>query len=65
MVADPKILHEVLWVSEEEMYNLTREHPDLAGVPQYVSVDRHGNVRFWPHLDPEKHTVMITPRWGG
>jgi len=60
--------YEVLWITEDEMYDLMHDPDKLkgtaSGMPGWCSVNRAGYVQFWPPFDPEKHTIMMTKRWG-
>jgi hypothetical protein len=48
----------------DEFIKIVHDYPDLEGFPRYLCVDRSGVVKFWPRFHPDRHTVMMTARWG-
>ena len=52
--------HEVLYISEEELWALEHEKPpQLKTVPMYYSMNRAGHITFFPPLDPDRMMVFI------
>ena len=50
----PVNTYEMLWVSEDEMFDLRAGKHDLIGIPQYCCQNRLGMIVTFPRLDPQQ-----------